>query len=104
MNKSTVQNTETPFAETPELNDRDLISDALATEKQLCSSYGTATQEASHDALYQMIFSQLRDISKQQRNFYELQFKHGWYALTPADSKGIQETVQQYQGYKQQLQ
>ena len=104
MSKSTVQNSETPFAETPQLNDRDLISDALSQEKQLVSGYVIATQEASHDALYQMIFSQLRDISKQQRNFYELQFKHGWYALTPAASKEIQEAVQQYQDYKQQLQ
>ncbi|MFX3673902.1 MAG: spore coat protein [Paenisporosarcina sp.] len=104
MNKSTIQNPETPYSETPQINDRDLLNDALSMEKHLCSAYVNAMQEASHDALYQTIFSQMRDISKQQRGFFDLSFNHGWYALKPADSKEIQQTVQQFQGYKQQLQ
>ena len=104
MNKSSIQNPETPYSETPQMNDRDLLNDALSMEKYLCSAYENAMQEASHDALYQTIFSQMRDISKQQRSFYDLHFNHGWYELKPADSKEIQQTVQKFQGYKQQLQ
>lgn len=104
MNQQTVKNPETPFAETPQLNDRDILNDALSTEKYLCSSYETAMHEASHDALYQLIFTQLRNTSKQQRSFYDLLFTHGWYVLTPTTSQEIQQAVQQYQGYKQQLQ
>ena len=104
MNQQTVKNPETPFPETPQLNDRDILNDALSTEKYLCHSYETAMHEASHDALYQLIFTQLRNVSKQQRSFYELLFTHGWYTVTPADSQEIQQVVQQFQGYKQQLQ
>lgn len=104
MSEQTIKNPQTPFPETPELNDRDILSDALSTEKYLCNSYQTAMQEASHDALYQLIFAQLRDTSKQQRSFYDLNFKHGWYVLTPTTSQEIQQTVQQFQGYNQQLQ
>ena len=104
MSEKTIKNPQTPFPETPELNDRDILSDALSTEKYLCHSYLTAMQEASHDALYQLIFSQFRDTSKQQRSFYDLTFTHGWYVLTPTASQEIQQTVQQFEGYKQQLQ
>ena len=83
---------------------RNILNDALSTEKYLCSSYTTAMHEASHDALYQVIFTQLRDTSKQQRSFYDLMFTHGWYTLTPADTQEIQQATQQFQGYKQQLQ
>lgn len=99
-----MQNPETPYAETSQLNDRDMLNDALSTEKYLCHSYGTAMHEASHDALYQLIFSQMRATSTQQRNFYELLFTHGWYTLAPADANEIQQVVQQFEGYKQQLQ
>jgi len=104
MSVSPIKNPQTPYPETPELNDRDILSDALSTEKYLCHSYQTAMQEASHDALYQLIFAQLRDTSKQQRNFFDLQFVHGWYVLTPSTAQEIQQAVQQFQGYKQQLQ
>ena len=104
MSEQAIKNPQTPFPETADLNDRDILSDALSTEKSLCHSYQIALQEASHDALYQLIFSQLRDTSKQQRSFYDLNFKHGWYVLTPTTSQEIQQTVQQFEGYKQQLQ
>ncbi|EPD50577.1 hypothetical protein HMPREF1210_02546 [Paenisporosarcina sp. HGH0030] len=104
MNQQTVKNPQTPYVETPQLNDRDILNDALSTEKYLCNSYATAMHEASHDALYQTIFTQLRATSKQQRSLYDLMFKHGWYKLTPADPKEIQQATQQFQGYKQQLQ
>jgi spore coat protein CotF len=104
VNQQTVKNPETPHAETPQLNDRDILNDALSTEKYLCGSYATAMHEASHDALYQIIFTQLRDTSKQQRSFYDLLFTHGWYTLTPADPQEIKQVTQQFQEYKQQLQ
>lgn len=104
MSEQTIQNPETPFSESAQLNDRDILNDALSTEKHLCNSYLTAMNEASHDAFYQLIFSQMRDTSKQQRSFFDLLFTHGWYVLTPSSSKDIQQAVKQFQGYKQQLQ
>lgn len=104
MNQQTVKNPETPHAETPQLNDRDILNDALSTEKYLCGSYLTAMNEASHDALYQVIFTQFKDTSKQQRSFYDLLFTHGWYTLSPADTQEIKQASQQFEGYKQQLQ
>jgi spore coat protein CotF len=104
MSGKTIKNPETPYPETPQLNDRDILGDALSTEKYLCQSYVASMHEASHDALYQVIFAQLRDTSKQQRNFFDLQFVHGWYVLTPSTAQEIQQAVQQFEGYKQQLQ
>lgn len=104
MSEQTIQNPETPFPETGQLNDRDILNDALSTEKHLCNSYLTAMTEASHDAFYQLIFSQMRDTSKQQRSFFDLLFSHGWYVLTPTPSKDLQQAVKQFQGYKKQIQ
>lgn len=104
MESSTIKNPSAQVPETPELNDRDLITDALSTEKHLCNSYATAMHEASHDAYYQVISGIFEDTSKQQRKFYDLMFQHGWYSLTPAQSAEIKQAEQQFSNSKQQLQ
>lgn len=99
-----IENPKTQHPETPELNDRDILNNALSTEKHLCNSFVTAMHEASHDSLYKVIFDIMEDTSQQQRKFYDLAFKHGWYALTAAGKEEITQLEQQFSGYKQQLQ
>ncbi|MFC4411401.1 spore coat protein [Chungangia koreensis] len=104
MESSTIKNPTAQVPDTPEMNDRDLITDALSTEKHLANSYVTALHEASHDAFYQSILGIFEDTSKQQRNFYDLMFQHGWYSITPAQSAEIKQAEQQFTTSKQQLQ
>lgn len=104
MESSTIKNPTAQVPDGPEMNDRDLITDALSTEKHLCTSYVISMNEASHDTLYQAVFSIFDDTSKQQRKFYDLMFQHGWYSITPAQSSEIKQAEQQHTNSKQQLQ
>jgi len=104
MESSTIKNPSSQVPETPEINDRDLITDALSMEKHLCNSYSTTMHEASHDAYYQVIFGLFEDTSNQQRKLYDLMFQHGWYPLTPAQQSEIQQAEQKFNNSKQQLQ
>src|SRR4051794_27166336 len=101
MQSSSIQNPMTQVPESPEMNDRDILSDALSSSKALSLGYVTAMNESSHDALYQMISGFLDDTSKQQRKFYDLMFQHGWYTLTAAQGSEISQVEQQYNTYKQ---
>ena len=99
-----IQNPETILSNKSQFNDRDIISEALSTEKFLCQSYAIAIHDVSHNKLYNQIFSMLDDTSKQQRNFFDLMFQHGWHSITPADASEISALEQQFTENKQQLQ
>ncbi len=59
--------------------------------------------EASNEKVSTLLFDLLKDSSQQYRKLFVLQFLHGWYSLTPADSQEINALHQQYSDYKQQL-
>ncbi|WP_343842743.1 spore coat protein [Salinibacillus aidingensis] len=85
------------------MNERDFVNDMLATEKYMTASYTTAMNEVSNQRLYQdvsLIFKETQDC---QRNLFDLMFKNGWYSLEVADQQKMQQSYQQYAGYKNQL-
>lgn len=103
MQTSKVQNQETPIEKNPELNDRDIINDFLATEKYLTDGYSTAMNEASNQALYENILQLFTETQNQQRHLYNLMFKHGWYSLEQADQQQISQAADQFTGYLNQF-
>ncbi|GAA0499858.1 spore coat protein [Salinibacillus aidingensis] len=99
----TISNQETQVPKTPQMNERDFVNDMLATEKYMTASYTTAMNEVSNQRLYQdvsLIFKETQDC---QRNLFDLMFKNGWYSLEVADQQKMQQSYQQYAGYKNQL-
>ena len=103
MSTSKVQNPETPIEKNPNLNDRDIINDFLATEKYMTDGYSTALNEASNQALYENILQLFTETQNQQRHLYNLMFKHGWYSLEQADQQQISQAADQFTGYLNQF-
>lgn len=103
MQPSKVQNPETQIEKTPNLNDRDILNDLLATEKYMTDGYSTALNEASNQALYDNIFQIFTETQNQHRHLFNLMFKHGWYSLDRAEQQQINQAVNQFTDYKNQF-
>lgn len=92
----TISNAETQVQQGPMMNDRDFTNDMLTTEKYLTSSYSTALNEASHQALYQDLSMIFNETQQAQRDLYNLMFKNGWYSLEAADTQKLQQSYQKF--------
>ncbi|MCR6095202.1 spore coat protein [Salipaludibacillus agaradhaerens] len=101
--QSKIQNPKTQVPETPQMNDRDYINDILATEKYMTSSYSTAMNEASHEALYTDIETICTESQRCQRELFNLMFEKGWYSFEASDTQKLDQSYQQYQGYSTQF-
>ncbi|MHC8523025.1 spore coat protein [Rossellomorea sp. H39__3] len=97
MDQSKIQNPKTQVPDTPQMNDRDFMTDILALEKHMTASYGTALNEASHDGLYQDILSVFTETQNAQRDLYNEMFRKGWYSLEAADNQTLQQSLKQHQ-------
>ncbi|WP_440896202.1 spore coat protein [Amphibacillus sp. Q70] len=103
MQASKVQNPETPVEKTPQLNDRDIINDFLATEKYMTNGYSTALNECSNHTYYENLLQIFTETQNQQRHLYNLMFKNGWYSLDQADQQQINQAAEQFTGYLNQF-
>ena len=72
-----------------ELNDKDYINTLLTYLKEMAKNYATSMTEASNENLYNKYFSTFQEISKLQRDTYELMFKNGWYKLEKYEQQKI---------------
>jgi spore coat protein CotF len=97
-----ITNPETQIQKGPQMNERDFVNDLLSTEKYLSTSYSTALNEASHQALYQDLLTISNETHQLQRDLYNLMFKNGWYTLEAADTQKLQQSHQQFSNYIQQ--
>lgn len=79
----------TKSAKDANVNDRDRMQDLLATEKYLTNSYDTFLNEASHDALFQVVKQNHSKCQDLQRQVYNTMFKKGWYKLAVADAQSV---------------
>jgi len=98
-----IENPKTQVPETPQMNDRDYINDLLATEKYMTSSYSTALNEASHQALYGDIQGIFNESQQCQRDLFNLMFEKGWYSFEAEDNQKMTQSYQQFQGYSNQF-
>lgn len=103
MTSQKIQNPKTPVPETPQMNERDFLNDVLTTEKYFNSSYSIALNEMSHQSLYQSIAMIAQESEQMQRQLYDLMFKKGWYGFDQAEAASINQTYQQFSGYKNQF-
>jgi spore coat protein CotF len=84
-----VENPKTPLSKKSTVDDSDILSAALATEKNLCISYAMAMNEASHGKFNVLLSNMFKETSQQHRKLLDLQFQHGWRSLTPAAPEDI---------------
>ncbi|RCW66983.1 spore coat protein [Saliterribacillus persicus] len=102
-NSNKIQNPETPVMKSSQMSDRDFLNDMLTTEKYLTASFNYAINEASNQTIYQDLMRISEDVHQCQRDLYNTMFANGWYSLTTADTATLQQSYQQFEGYKQQL-
>ncbi|HSH24749.1 MAG TPA: spore coat protein [Massilibacterium sp.] len=96
---NTIRNPELQVPNTPQMNDRDFITDMLTTEKYMTTSYAVAVHEASHSKLYQDILSIYNETQECQRDLYNVMFKKGFYSITPEQPQTITQTKNQFTTY-----
>jgi spore coat protein CotF len=105
-NPNVIKNPQTnqlPQVKGPELNERDLVNDILATEKYLTDNFNIFTREASNQQLHNDIFRILQETHRAGRDLFNLMFQKGWYKLTAASEQEIQQSAQQFQNYQSQF-
>ncbi len=98
-----IQNPEVQIQKTPQMNDRDFLNDMLATEKYMTQGYSIFLNEASHDALYQELSAIFHETQNCQRELYEVMFRKGWYGFEAAETQKLNQSYQQFSGYRNQL-
>ena len=95
MNK--VQNEKVTVPTDLELNDENYLNDILMSLKALVTNYACALNEASNITYYNIVKSLLDEASLLQRDFFDALFQRGWYCLTKAEEKDINETINKLQ-------
>lgn len=105
QNPGTIKNPSTgvPVVKSPDLNDRDMLNDVLATEKYLTDNFNIFAREASHDQLHRTVMGVLTESHQAARETYKLMFRKGWYELTSAPQHTLQQTKQQFSNYSTQF-
>ena len=91
MNNNKISN---PKIEVPtwiNMNDKDYLTCLLTILKEMSKNYSVAMSEASNEHLYKSYHSIFNEVSKLQRETYELMFQNGWYSLEKAEQTKITE-------------
>ena len=91
MNNNKITNPKTNTPTGIEMNDKDYLTCLLTILKEMSKNYVTAMTEASNEHLYKSYHSIFEEITKLQRETYELSFQNGWYTLEKAESTKIEE-------------
>lgn len=88
---------------TPNLNEQDLMTDALNTEKQSITSYGSYLAEATCQELRQQINQILAENQQVQYEIYDTMKQRGWYQTKNAQLNEVNQTVQKMGQMKQSM-
>ena len=89
MNNNKISNAKVEVPKGTEMNDKDYINSVLSSLKEMCKNYTVAMTEASNEVLYEEYFNMFNNISKLQRDVYEVMFQKGWYSLEEAPENKI---------------
>lgn len=91
MNNNKITNPKTKTPTGIEMNDKDYLTCLLTILKEMSKNYTQAMTEASNEHLYKSYHSIFEEITKLQRETYELSFQNGWYSLEKAEATKIEE-------------
>lgn len=97
------QTGELPKVKSPQMNDRDLLNDALSSCKYMTDSLNIAVREASHQQLHSELLQILNETHQSCRDFYNLMFQHGWYKLEAEEQQKLDQAYQQFSNYSSQF-
>ena len=93
MNNQKVQNPKTETPKTIELNDKDMITDLLATEKNMNVNFAVALNEASNEILCQKLWNAQIKFEMLKGVFMNYRLRKGWYTLEKAETQKSQKHI-----------
>lgn len=82
----------------PNLNDQDMLTDALNTQKLVNDCYNTFATECSSEALKNDVLALLNEEHAIQYDVYEEMHRRGWYPVKSAEQQEIDTLKQKYSG------
>lgn len=93
MNNNEISNPKIEVSSGIKLNEKDYLECLLTSLKEMSKNYIICMTEASNEKLYQMYLATFEEISKLQREVYELMFRNGWYKLEKSDNDKISQKL-----------
>ena len=85
------------------LSEQECMEDALATEKQLISTYATYVAEASCQNLRNEITKIITETQQVQFEIFNAMKSRGWYQIKNASLPEVQQTAQKFSQIRRQL-
>lgn len=79
----------------PNLSEKDLMNDLLATEKQTISAYSTGITEASCVNLRNVLVDNFKTAEDTQYKVFDAMRQKGWYPTKDAADQDVQEIKNQ---------
>jgi spore coat protein CotF len=84
---------------TPQMNQRDILNEILATEKYLTDSFNIFSREASHIELHSDLRLILDETHNCTRNVFNIMFEKGFYKMETAPQQKLQKVWDQFSNY-----
>jgi len=86
------------------LTEQEIMNDALSSEKQIISAYGTFLAESTCENLRQEMAKIINDKQQIQYEIFDTMKQKGWYNVKNANLNDVQTATQKYQNIQQNMQ
>jgi len=79
------------------LTDKDVLTDALATQKYATANYNLFANECANAELRSQVIDLLNDEHLIQSDLFTQMNKRGWYPVPQAECQKIQQAIEKFQ-------
>ncbi len=79
-----------------QFGDREMMEDALSSQKFVTEGYNTFANECSSPSVMSEMLNILNEEHMIQHELFDAMQKHGWYATEPAQQQKIEQCKQQF--------
>ncbi|MGI6124258.1 MAG: spore coat protein [Acetivibrionales bacterium] len=86
------------------LTEQEIMNDALSSEKQIISAYGTFLAESTCENLRSEMTKILNDKQQIQYEIFNAMQQKGWYNVKNANMNDVQTATQKFQTMQQNMQ
>lgn len=76
--------------------EKEILSDALATQKNATNQFNTSANECVHEELRQTMLHILKQEHEIQQDVFNMMHEKGYYPTPAAEQQKVQETKQQF--------
>lgn len=81
--------------------EKEMINDALASQKYVTDAYNTYTNECANQNVRDEFMNILKEEHEIQAEVFDTMKQHGWYTIPDAQQQKIQQAKQKFQNQNQ---